>query len=556
MMTMSATPIHQRDYATESRRSFDRRSDSIDPSSEMARPSSSHSARGFGQSPSSHSLSSFSQATPKASAGPSSASRALADAHERGGFVEDSLGFDFLLGPAPASNTSSNGRAFAGANNNTMNGNDFSSRPRAFSPGRDRRVGLAFMEEEDESSGHSDRRSSDDSSVPGSYDNHGGQFGSYQHAYPFRSGREGLSSSSVASSGGATSPLSPHVEPFSPATSATGSSAAWPVNHVTKPVVSISFAKTGIMRRRADLLSFQDVTPDARTVTSAQPFSQRTQSFSHDQLMDRRMSALALSDSTNGRPANAFSVLSSNPFDESQPQGPYSSTMTASGSRDTMLARRELQADRGGYVRANYSTEAASRNYMAAPPASDYGAEEISTIFVVGFPDDMLEREFQNMFLFADGFEAATLKVPAGTFAARELREREKQGYDPYGGMLGDAIYDDAFDFPGSIPFETTLPPLLGPNPPRDRAASPAPIRKQTIGFARFRTRAQALQARDMLSGKRVDAEKGSMLKAEMAKKNLHTKRSQEPGTPVYAEMSAQPRTSVRAFSRIPTQRN
>lgn len=39
--------------------------------------------------------------------------------------------------------------------------------------------------------------------------------------------------------------------------------------------------------------------------------------------------------------------------------------------------------------------------------------EEISTIFVVGFPEDMQEREFQNMFMFSPGFEAATLKVPS-----------------------------------------------------------------------------------------------------------------------------------------------
>ena len=39
--------------------------------------------------------------------------------------------------------------------------------------------------------------------------------------------------------------------------------------------------------------------------------------------------------------------------------------------------------------------------------------EDISTIFVVGFPEDMQEREFQNMFMFSSGFEAATLKVPS-----------------------------------------------------------------------------------------------------------------------------------------------
>ncbi|KAJ8653565.1 hypothetical protein O0I10_010805 [Lichtheimia ornata] len=96
--------------------------------------------------------------------------------------------------------------------------------------------------------------------------------------------------------------------------------------------------------------------------------------------------------------------------------------------------------------------------------------EEISTIFVVGFPDDMHEREFQNMFIFSPGFEAATLKSPS------------KEQEDDNG-------------------------------------------RKQTIGFAKFRTRFEALEARDILNGRKVDAEKGSVLKAEMAKKNLHTKR-------------------------------
>ncbi|GES78589.1 RNA binding protein [Rhizophagus clarus] len=58
--------------------------------------------------------------------------------------------------------------------------------------------------------------------------------------------------------------------------------------------------------------------------------------------------------------------------------------------------------------------------------------------------------------------------------------------------------------------------------------------RKQIIGFAKFRTKLEALEARDILSGRKVDAEKGSVLKAEMAKKNLHTKRglSNEQNTP------------------------
>ncbi|RCI03630.1 hypothetical protein CU098_009757 [Rhizopus stolonifer] len=102
--------------------------------------------------------------------------------------------------------------------------------------------------------------------------------------------------------------------------------------------------------------------------------------------------------------------------------------------------------------------------------------EEISTIFVVGFPEDMQEREFQNMFMFSPGFEAATLKVPS------------KDGEEEF---------------------------IMNGNNGR----------KQIIGFAKFRTRKEAIDARDILNGRKVDNEKNSMLKAEMAKKNLHTKR-------------------------------
>ncbi|KAF9095884.1 hypothetical protein BGX29_009586 [Mortierella sp. GBA35] len=112
--------------------------------------------------------------------------------------------------------------------------------------------------------------------------------------------------------------------------------------------------------------------------------------------------------------------------------------------------------------------------------SNNLAAEEISTIFVVGFPEDMHEREFQNMFVFTPGFEAATLKIP----------QREQQE-------------DDAL----------TLG-VNGVNP-----------RKQIIGFAKFRSHQEAQQAIAVLSGRRVDAEKGSLLKAEMAKKNLHTRR-------------------------------
>lgn len=45
-----------------------------------------------------------------------------------------------------------------------------------------------------------------------------------------------------------------------------------------------------------------------------------------------------------------------------------------------------------------------------SPVQSSSNMDDVTTIFVVGFPEDMAEREFQNMFIFCQGFEAASLK--------------------------------------------------------------------------------------------------------------------------------------------------
>ncbi|KAI9263685.1 hypothetical protein BY458DRAFT_491137 [Sporodiniella umbellata] len=98
--------------------------------------------------------------------------------------------------------------------------------------------------------------------------------------------------------------------------------------------------------------------------------------------------------------------------------------------------------------------------------------EDVTTIFVVGFPDDMQEREFQNMFMFCKGFEGASLKWHCKQ--DEETNENNK---------------------------------------------------KQMIGFARFASRSEAMEAVDILNGRKVDTEKNSVFKAEMAKKNLHIKK-------------------------------
>ncbi|OAD08555.1 hypothetical protein MUCCIDRAFT_136018 [Mucor lusitanicus CBS 277.49] len=118
----------------------------------------------------------------------------------------------------------------------------------------------------------------------------------------------------------------------------------------------------------------------------------------------------------------------------------------------------------------------------SSPPLSSQQQQQddVTTIFVVGFPDDMQEREFQNMFVFAKGFEAASLKWHC----------KDQQDDQDFYSILSNLS------------------------------------KKQMIGFARFSTRQEAKDAAMAMNGKRVDVEKGCILKAEMAKKNLHIKRN------------------------------
>lgn len=196
--------------------------------------------------------------------------------------------------------------------------------------------------------------------------------------------------------------------------------------------------------------------------------------------------------------------------------------------------------------------------------------EEITTVFIVGFPDDMTEREFANMFLFAKGFEASTLKIPAG-MNSTPLRPGENVSTGaggPYnavnvtgsnlfdmqssnggaGSSVGGSSWDEQSislglsrhgSGPDSFGSMSTIAAGAG-----DRNSmgglqggimGPPGKIKQIIGFAKFRTRAEALEARDALNGRKIDAERGCVLKTEMAKKNLHTKQR-----PVLANASGQ----------------
>eukprot|EP00249_Psilotum_nudum_P007052 c20272_g2_i1 orf=235-1233(+) len=102
----------------------------------------------------------------------------------------------------------------------------------------------------------------------------------------------------------------------------------------------------------------------------------------------------------------------------------------------------------------------------AAPrPQISYNAyssfEEVRTIFVLGFPQDVKERELHNLLRWWPGYEASQM------------------------------------NFKGDQP----------------------------MGFALFSTAAMAVAARDALQNLEFDSETNSVLRAEMAKKNLYVKR-------------------------------
>ncbi|KAI8982775.1 hypothetical protein BD414DRAFT_418922 [Trametes punicea] len=209
----------------------------------------------------------------------------------------------------------------------------------------------------------------------------------------------------------------------------------------------------------------------------------------------------------------------------SVPQPPYGSHLPGGG----------LVPGQSG-TQGNGVSGVPTPSHANGPVSTSQAQEEISTIFVVGFPDDMSEREFQNMFTFSSGFEAATLKIPnkeSTSYANSNAQSGRGPGLQmPYGGTndpynlvtmnQGGVLIDGGRDGP------MTSWPAAGPNEDGHFVQANMPMqppRKQIIGFAKFRTRADALQARDVLQGRRVDVEKGAVLKAEMAKKNLHTKR-------------------------------
>ncbi|KAI0307227.1 hypothetical protein B0F90DRAFT_540106 [Multifurca ochricompacta] len=238
------------------------------------------------------------------------------------------------------------------------------------------------------------------------------------------------------------------------------------------------------------------------------------------------------------------------PQSQSQLNGLHPTTQTSflNGLHPQQM---QSQTPYGPHLPTSVSAPAVSQVNNASNATQPSSQEEISTIFVVGFPEDMQEREFQNMFTFSSGFEAATLKIPNKELTAygsgsATSANSIRSGYSSHGGPndpynlvtinQGGVVVDGGRDGTTSSwqPPDDSHFSHLVPNGP----AGPGGVntgmstRKQIIGFAKFRTRAEALEARDTLQGRRIDIDKGAVLKAEMAKKNLHTKRGIGPLPP------------------------
>ncbi|RKP25184.1 hypothetical protein SYNPS1DRAFT_29072 [Syncephalis pseudoplumigaleata] len=163
-----------------------------------------------------------------------------------------------------------------------------------------------------------------------------------------------------------------------------------------------------------------------------------------------------------------------------------------------------------------------------APGASGIApADDICTIFVVGFPDDMTEREFQNMFTFCPGFEAAMLKTPP-TPASTDEPTPSSSGNDGNGANAGSGSSSTSSSSTSTSTATSALPANATTAAAAAAAASSAGTNQKKplrIGFAKFRTRLTALEARNVLNGRKVDLQSGAVLRAELAKKNLQMKR-------------------------------
>ncbi|KAI9274835.1 hypothetical protein BDA99DRAFT_556215 [Phascolomyces articulosus] len=187
---------------------------------------------------------------------------------------------------------------------------------------------------------------------------------------------------------------------------------------------------------------------------------------------------------------------------------------------------QQQQQQQNGNISGTSSTSSSSNGLFQQHPSSTTTTiDDVTTIFVVGFPDDMSEREFQNMFTFSLGFEAASLKW--------HCKDQEEVIVVEQSSLLTTPPLPPPLSSSSSTSSAMNISSTTNNNNnnnsnnnnSNNNAINNLSGKKQMIGFARFRTRLEAMEAVEVLNGKRVDQERGTLLKAEMAKKNLHIKR-------------------------------
>lgn len=137
---------------------------------------------------------------------------------------------------------------------------------------------------------------------------------------------------------------------------------------------------------------------------------------------------------------------------------------------------------------SNHQQQSSSTFSLTSATNSNSNSNDISTIFIIGFPDDFKERELTNMFLFAPGFEGAVLKTTNISCTAIQTGNSASTEESP---------------------------------------------RKQLIGFVKFSKPSEAVYALEILNGRILDQERGIVLKAEIAKKNYYIKPLPSPAVPI-----------------------
>lgn len=140
----------------------------------------------------------------------------------------------------------------------------------------------------------------------------------------------------------------------------------------------------------------------------------------------------------------------------------------------------------------------------------------------------MQEREFQNLFIFHPGFEAASLKRPSCNYAASSPTEVDPLLTPPALSAGVHLLHQSHISL--QLPVTSDSSDFANnPNNSNNNLAvamTTTTSKKPIIGFAKFRTRDDAAKAIEVLNGRKLDTESSVFLKVEMARKNLVTKRS------------------------------